>query len=138
MSPRSPSHETALWKTIAAALLALSSTFVACSKGAPVAQPEETRSQSSALLGNGKLESGEQCDDGNAVSGDGCSATGTIEAGYLCHVPGRACSLASLCGNAVINAGEACDDGNTVADSNGCSATCALSLCGNGVLNNRQ
>ena len=31
------------------------------------------------VCGNGKLESNEQCDDGNTVSGDGCSASCTIE-----------------------------------------------------------
>ncbi len=31
------------------------------------------------VCGNGKLESNEKCDDGNTVSGDGCSATCTIE-----------------------------------------------------------
>lgn len=138
MSTRNPSHAIACWKTIAVALLALSSTVVACSKGAPPVETEDVRSQSSALVGNGKLEAGEQCDDGNNVSGDGCSATGVVEAGYLCHVPGSPCSLASLCGNNVVNSGEACDDGDTVAGANGCSANCGLSLCGNGVVNNRQ
>jgi cysteine-rich repeat protein len=31
------------------------------------------------VCGNGKLEAGEECDDGNTVSGDGCSCTCTIE-----------------------------------------------------------
>ncbi len=35
--------------------------------------------------GNGQLEGDEQCDDGNLLSGDGCSATCTIEDGYACH-----------------------------------------------------
>ncbi len=138
MNPLRPSHETARWNTIAVALLALSLTVIACGKGTPAAEHVEVGSQSFALVGNGKLEAGEQCDDGNPVSGDGCSAAGVIEAGFLCHVPGRSCSLASLCGNGVVNTGEACDDGNTIADSNGCSADCGLSLCGNGVVDNRQ
>ena len=94
--------------------------------------------QSSALVGDGRLQPGEQCDDGNTTSGDGCTATGTVEAGYLCHVPGNACSLASLCGNNVPNTGELCDDGDTASGGNGCSATCDLSLCGNGAFDNRQ
>jgi cysteine-rich repeat protein len=32
------------------------------------------------VCGNGKLETREQCDDGNTVDGDGCSSTCTIEA----------------------------------------------------------
>ncbi|MFP2909347.1 DUF4215 domain-containing protein, partial [Pyxidicoccus sp. 3LFB2] len=124
----------------AALALALVSTLTGCE--ADVSQPSPTSTpvlarQSFEVVGDGRLQSNEQCDDGNTASGDGCSATGVIEAGYLCHVPGRACSLASLCGNNVINPGESCDDGNTTAEANGCSATCDLSLCGNGVFNNR-
>lgn len=34
--------------------------------------------------GDGVIESGEDCDDGNTKGGDGCSATCTVEAGYTC------------------------------------------------------
>jgi cysteine-rich repeat protein len=129
-----------LLKTAALAL-ALVSTLTGCeanvSRPSSEAPTPVLASQSSAVVGDGRIQSNEQCDDGNTTSGDGCSATGTIEAGYLCHVPGRACSLASLCGNNVTNPGEACDDGNTTVEANGCSATCDLSLCGNGAFNNR-
>jgi cysteine-rich repeat protein len=68
--------------------------------------------------GNGIVEPSEQCDDGNTVSGDGCSAT---------------CRLES-CGNGIIDFGETCDDGNTVSG-DGCSATCQREpRCGDGVL----
>ena len=125
----------------AALALALVSTLTGCE--ANVSQPSTPTpasvlaSQSFEVVGDGRLQPGEECDDGNTASGDGCSATGLIEAGFLCHVPGRACSLASLCGNNTVNAGESCDDGDTTAGDNGCSATCDLSLCGNGVFNNR-
>jgi cysteine-rich repeat protein len=61
------------------------------------------------VCGNGKLEAGEQCDDGNTKNGDGCSASCMIET--------------SVCGNSKIEAGEECDDGNTTAG-DGCSASC--------------
>ncbi len=67
--------------------------------------------------GNGIVEPGEECDDGNNVSGDGCSASCRLE----------------RCGNSVIDPGEQCDDGNTV-NGDGCSATCQLERCGNGVV----
>jgi len=35
---------------------------------------------SSSVCGNGMVESGEQCDDGNTMSGDGCSSTCKVEA----------------------------------------------------------
>ena len=56
--------------------------------------------------GNGRVDPGEECDDGNTVSGDGCSATCTSE-----------------CGDGVVERGEECDDGNRT-DGDGCSALC--------------
>jgi cysteine-rich repeat protein len=41
-----------------------------CDKDAPPA---------AAVCGNGSVEAGEQCDDGNALNGDGCSSTCRIE-----------------------------------------------------------
>ncbi|MBI4141977.1 DUF4215 domain-containing protein [Candidatus Woesearchaeota archaeon] len=60
--------------------------------------------------GNRIIESDEQCDDGNLVDGDGCSAECRLEPVML------------LCGNGVLNrdAGEECDDGNH-ASGDGCS-----------------
>ena len=62
------------------------------------------------FCGDGAVDPGEQCDDGNNVSGDGCSATCKLE-----NVVG--------CGNGAVEAGEQCDDGNT-RPGDGCSATC--------------
>ena len=65
--------------------------------------------------GDGHLDSGEACDDGNTANGDGCSATCTIEV----PPPPPDCT----CGDGHLDAGEACDDGNT-ANGDGCSSTC--------------
>ncbi|MCC6996825.1 MAG: DUF4215 domain-containing protein [Deltaproteobacteria bacterium] len=76
----------------------------------------------SPVCGNGKLESGEICDDGNTTGGDGCSARCLMER--------------SLCGNGNVDPGEVCDDGNT-AGGDGCSASCqreGMSLCGNSMV----
>jgi cysteine-rich repeat protein len=70
--------------------------------------------------GNGVLEAGEQCDDGNAVSGDGCSAYCLVE-------------QQGTCGNGVIEAGEQCDDGN-LTEGDGCGPNCQLERCGDGVI----
>ncbi|MBK9031436.1 MAG: DUF4215 domain-containing protein [Myxococcales bacterium] len=76
--------------------------------------------------GNNVVEAGEQCDDGNTVSGDGCSAT--------CQTEGPP---PVDCGDGVLDAGEQCDDGNT-AGGDGCSATCQTEAppagCGDGTL----
>jgi cysteine-rich repeat protein len=58
--------------------------------------------------GNSIIDFGEECDDGNLVGGDGCSANCTIERD---------------CGNGCLDSGEECDDGNNE-DGDGCSAVC--------------
>ncbi|MBI1814828.1 MAG: DUF4215 domain-containing protein [Deltaproteobacteria bacterium] len=78
-----------------------------------------------AGCGNGILEPGEACDDGNAYGFDTCEAD--------CTLP--------RCGNAVLDDSERCDDGNLI-DGDGCSSTCQSeggpSLCGNGFLNDGE
>jgi len=75
------------------------------------------------LCGNGELDAGEVCDDGNVVSGDGCAST---------------CNSEEYCGNGVLDVvvGEQCEDGNAV-DGDGCSSDCLLEAlefpyCGDG------
>jgi cysteine-rich repeat protein len=74
------------------------------------------------FCGDGFLQVGELCDDGNRVSGDGCSATCQIE-------------VIQYCGDNKLDAGEECDDGNT-RDGDGCSRFCdnESGVCGNGRL----
>jgi cysteine-rich repeat protein len=66
-----------------------------------------------SVCGNGVMEPGEECDDGNQFDGDGCSAFCLVEAPQ------------PVCGNGVVEAGEGCDDGNII-DGDGCSALCAV------------
>lgn len=69
------------------------------------------------VCGNGKLEDGEECDDGNADGGDACSPS---------------CTIQNLCGNGTLNEGEECDDGN-LDPGDGCNAGCGVEQgCGNG------
>ena len=68
-----------------------------------------------------RLESGEQCDDGNITSGDGCSNDCSVEPGWRCPWIGQRCI--PICGDRLLNGGETCDDGNTVSG-DGCSITC--------------
>ena len=70
-----------------------------------------------SLCGNGTIDIGEDCDDGNAVDGDGCDSNCTPTA----------------CGNGVLTAAEECDDGNSI-DGDGCSAVCIIEFCGDGVI----
>jgi cysteine-rich repeat protein len=69
--------------------------------------------------GNGIVEYGELCDDGNVAGGDACPAN---------------CGTSTSCGNTVSDPGEECDDGGA-APGDGCSSTCQLeSRCGNGIV----
>lgn len=70
--------------------------------------------------GNGFLEPGELCDDGNTFDGDGCSAD---------------CRSDETCGNGIIDqaVGERCDDGNAVGGDD-CQPDCSLPFCGDGIL----
>jgi len=76
------------------------------------------------LCGNGQQDPGEQCDDGNKMAGDGCSAICQIPAGWSCdgQFPSH-CTMAGVCGDGILGASEACDDGNT-AGGDGCSGDC--------------
>lgn len=67
--------------------------------------------------GDGVKDDVEACDDGNRVSGDGCSENCEIE----------------RCGNGVLDPGEVCDDDN-MTSGDGCSADClSREICGNGI-----
>jgi len=69
----------------------------------------------SSLCGNGTVDSGEQCDDGNTTNGDGCSSTCMTE------------TAGSTCGNGILEGTEQCDDGNTT-NGDGCSSTCLIEV----------
>jgi cysteine-rich repeat protein len=81
--------------------------------------PDACRPDCSApACGDGVMDTGEECDDGNAVAGDGCS--------NICRLP--------ACGDAVTQGDEECDDGNDDNDDD-CSNLCELARCGDGILN---
>ncbi|NIW96638.1 MAG: hypothetical protein GWN13_00010, partial [Phycisphaerae bacterium] len=77
---------------------------------------------------------GEDCDDGNSTSGDGCSSICLNEGSYPCVDP----SDPNCCGNARVEFGEDCDGGE------GCGLNCLLqgssylystpSFCGDGAV----
>ncbi len=81
--------------------------------------------------GDGELDAGEQCDDGNGDAGDGCEACrirpatdifGSNGAPSGDECDGPACELAAFtCGDGALDAGEQCDDGNSDAG-DGCEA----------------
>jgi fibro-slime domain-containing protein len=74
--------------------------------------------------GNGRQDPGEECDDGNTISNDGCSAGCRVETDWVCPSFGAACVSTVVCGDGRISGNEVCDDRNTVGG-DGCSADCS-------------
>jgi cysteine-rich repeat protein len=129
--------------TVSTASPVTSAATISASAGVATTTTMSTAAQCFAAVapacGDGVVGGVEQCDDGNTLSGDGCSATCQNEAG--------------ACGNNVQEGAEACDgadlgghtcltrgfNGGTLACSAGCSAFvttgCTFApVCGNGVL----
>ncbi|MGD2063105.1 MAG: DUF4215 domain-containing protein [Nitrospirota bacterium] len=106
---------------------------------------------SAPICGDGVVDPGEACDDGNIVGGDGCSGycfveafcgDGTVDTGEGCddgnNVGGDGCSalcqVEAICGDGNLDLGEECDDGNNL-DGDGCSAVCTIQpYCGDGAV----
>jgi cysteine-rich repeat protein len=83
---------------------------------------QDSKDTSRNLCGNGLQDPGEECDDGNAVNGDGCSNC-LVEPCSVCPRFGQPCVEAYACGNGFLSSDEDCDDGNTTGG-DGCSAGC--------------
>ncbi|MGN1072573.1 MAG: DUF4215 domain-containing protein [Bradymonadia bacterium] len=82
--------------------------------------------------GNGKIDTGEECDDGNVIGGDGCSKDCRVESVFVCKGEPSVCK--PVCGDGVWmytlkdskgNLIEQCDDGN-LNDGDGCSSKCEV------------
>jgi fibro-slime domain-containing protein len=78
------------------------------------------------ICGDRVLGATEYCDDGNTMSGDGCSNICQIEDGFTCPLVAGMCRRI-VCGDRMIDAPERCDDGNAMAG-DGCSDTCQLEV----------
>ena len=77
--------------------------------------------------GNGILDMGETCDDGNTTPGDGCDGLCQKEPNFECPTPGQFCMSTATCGDGMVAGNELCDDGNTVGG-DGCSANCRVEM----------
>lgn len=127
----------------ALAVLALAS-LSAC--GARSSLPGDGATPEAPICGNGKLDPGEACDDGNASNVDACVSCvfarcgdGFLAQGVEGCDDGNSvdddactnnCALPS-CGDGLVQAGEECDDGNQD-DSDDCPSRCIFATCGDG------
>ncbi len=62
---------------------------------------------SESLCGNGLLDDGEECDDGNSEDGDGCDSNCRIEPGWHCEGEPSVCEY--TCGDGIKQEWEECD-----------------------------
>lgn len=108
-----------------------------------------TKSWVTPQCGNGVVEPGEQCDDGNQIDTDDCTSAcknkvcgdGFMQPGEQCDDGNQnqndACKnncTHNVCGDQIVNpAAEECDDGNTI-DNDGCTNQCTSPRCGDGIV----
>lgn len=116
------------------------------------------------FCGNGAVGAGEECDDGNNISGDGCSdicitefcGDNIVNNGEVCDANNQACTAGGYagaqlcnptcagwlacvpsesCGDGIINGAEVCDDNNNL-NCDGCRSDCTRpdGICGDGYL----
>lgn len=120
--------------TVATATLTATPTTTATSTPAQTLTPTVTPTP--GPCGNGTVDSGEQCDDGNTASGDGCSSTcrwegqcSVTDTGSITCDDDVDCAPALgaciACGNGRLDSGEECDDGNHTVD-DGCDSSCQV------------
>ena len=112
-------------------------------------QPGEGPCAGIAVCGNGTVEAGEQCDDGNASNNDACLNTCTTAScgdgfvqtgveecddanGSNTDACTNACDNAA-CGDGFIQPGEDCDDGNAT-NTDACTNACDNARCGDGIV----
>ena len=94
-----------------------------CDDGAANSDTEADACRTTCVLptcGDGGVDTGEECDDGNLVDGDTCSS--------LCTLP--------ICGDGIRQGNEECDlgDGNDDDAVDGCRTSCRLAFCSDGVV----
>lgn len=117
-----------------------------------IADPGQIVNWVLTTCGDGTMDAGEECDDGNTDDTDDCTnactnatcGDGIVWAGMEGCDDGTAnsdtvadacrtdCSPA-ICGDMVVDTGEMCDDGN-MDDTDDCTNLCAPATCGDGVV----
>src|SRR5258706_14805785 len=83
--------------------------------GSPAGGNGQTCRANCTVCGDGHVDAGETCDDGNGVNTDGCRNN--------CTLP--------FCGDGIVDSGEQCDDGNNVNGdgcNNDCTAPCSVTI----------
>lgn len=94
-----------------------SSTTTATGGATDLSDTVDLSTGAAPMCGDGVVDAGEACDDGNRHDGDACTNNCTI----------------AICGDGIEANDEECDDGN-MNDTDLCSSACELAVCGDGVV----
>ena len=88
-----------------------------------------------ADCGDSVIDTGETCDDGNVLPGDGCDASCAVEAPTttVTTTSTTTTTTIAVCGNGIVEGSEDCDDGNLI-DDDGCYNDCTAPVCGDGIV----
>jgi len=119
----------------------VNNTATATSNGDELTPANNTDTEATTVMllcGNGQVNPGEVCDDGNGTNGDGCNNDCRRSNGEDCTMDNQCssgvcdptsgvCEPANTCGNGRREGSEVCDDGNTTPN-DGCEPTCLLSI----------
>ena len=124
-------------------------SFVSCNGGdMPMADAtggNGTATAGDGVCGDGVVDAGEECDDGNEDNTDACinnctmatCGDGIVQAGVEACDDGNevnddmcnnGCQFNPYCGDGVVDVGEACDDGDQD-DTNVCANDCTQNIC---------
>jgi cysteine-rich repeat protein len=79
---------------------------------------DDTEPPPSPYCGDGRIDSGEDCDDGNTNWGDGCDPYCYVEYGWVCYDNASTCYYEGYCGDGIVQweRGEECEYGNYAYD----------------------
>lgn len=121
------------------------------SGGAESTGADSTTGAPAPVCGNGTIDEGEECDDGEAnaetaaclpdctaaACGDGLVHDGVEDCDDANDVDDDGCtndcSLLEVCGDGVIQPPEECDEGDANAENGACMLDCTAAFCGDGV-----
>ena len=107
--------------------------------GAPDGGTSDAGSMASGICGDGVVGEGEQCDDANAVSGDGCES----DCSFSCELD-TDCDDTQLCNGDESCQANRCEEGMPADDGTPCptgacrAGACAPAGCGNGVVDGEE
>ncbi|MDH5720730.1 MAG: DUF4215 domain-containing protein [Spirochaetia bacterium] len=103
--------------------------FAGCAQDSAPAEDNTTQSN----CGNGTIESGEACDDGNTVDEVSCPYGTAVCIGCSADCSSEITGLTGeYCGDNIANGSEECDDGKNGDNTDGCLDTCLSASCGDG------